>query len=103
MGLLDVNAAQLFSSEASFADQAAQMRGTIQAAEGAAMQAQAFHQGESSVAFQTAHAHFVEASQKINSLLDIGSANLGEGAGNYVAQDSSAASTYPTAVGGIST
>lgn len=101
MGLLDVQAAQLFTSEASFGDQAMQMRSNIHAAESEAIQAQAFHQGESATAFQTAHARFVEASQKINSLLDIASANLGEGGSTYVAEDASAATNIASAGGGI--
>ena len=101
MGLLDVQVPQLVSSEASFADQAAMMRSTIHAAESAAMQAQAFHVGESATAFQVAHARFVEASQKINTLLDIASANLGEGAGTYVAEDAAAASNITGAAGSL--
>ena len=50
--------------------------------------------GESSAAFQAAHARFVEVSAKINTLLDIAQANLGDAAGTYVAEDAAAASTY---------
>ena len=101
MGLLDVQVPQLTSSEASFADQAAMMRSTIHSAESAAMQAQAFHMGESATAFQGAHARFVEASQKINTLLDIASANLGENAGTYVAEDAAGASNITGAAGNL--
>lgn len=94
MSFLDVQAGQLVNSEASFAEQAALMRSTISHAETEAVQAQAFHQGESATAFQAAHARFVEASQKINVLLDTASANMGEGASTYTAEDAAAASSY---------
>lgn len=63
-------------------------------AEQQAMSAQAFHQGESAAAFQGAHARFVAAAAKVNTLLDIAQANLGEAAGTYVAADAAAASSY---------
>ncbi len=91
MGLLDVNAAQLFTSQGSFEDKASLMRSTIANAESAAMQAQASHQGESAVAFQAAHTRFVEASAKINALLDLASAQIGEGGTTYVTEDATAA------------
>ena len=58
------------------------------------MAAQAFHMGESAAAFQAAHARFVEAAAKVNTLLDIAQANLGEAGATYVAEDAAAASTY---------
>ena len=58
------------------------------------MSAQAFHMGESSAAFQAAHARFVEVSAKVNALLDIAQANIGDAAGSYVAEDAAAASNY---------
>lgn len=71
------------------------MRSTIAQAEQAAMASQAFHMGESSAAFQAAHARFVEVAAKVNSLLDIAQVNLGEAGGaTYVAQDAAAATTY---------
>ena len=70
------------------ATKAALMRSTISQAEQEAMSAQAFHQGESSAAFQAAHARFVEAAARVNTLLDIAQANLGDAAGTYVAADS---------------
>lgn len=103
MGLLDVQVAQVVSSEASFAEKAGAMRSTISSAESSAMQAQATHQGESAAAFQTAHAHFVEASTKINSLLDIASAQLGEAGGTYVSEDSAAAANVAQSIGGLPT
>jgi uncharacterized protein YukE len=96
MGLLDVNAGQLFAAQSSFEDKAAAYRATMAAAEQAAMQAQATHQGESAVAFQAAHARFVEAMAKSNALLDVASAQLGEGATTYVSEDSAAAASYTT-------
>lgn len=50
--------------------------------------------GESSAAFQAAHARFAAAAAKVNTLLDVAQANLGEAAGTYVAADAAAASTY---------
>lgn len=52
------------------------------------------HQGESSAAFQAAHARFVEVAARVNTLLDIAQANLGDAAGTYVAADAAAASGY---------
>jgi hypothetical protein len=89
MSLLDAHIPQLVASEAAFGTKAALMRSTINQAEQEAMSAQAFHQGESSAAFQAAHARFVEAAA-----LDIAQANLGDAAGTYVAADSAAASGY---------
>ncbi len=67
------------------------MRHTIGQAEQQAMSAQAFHQGESAAASR-AHARFVAAAAKVNTLLDIAQANLGEAAGTYVAADAAASS-----------
>ena len=103
MGLLDVQTAQLVSSEGSFSDQAGMMRSLIGTAESQAQAAQGFHQGESAAAFQAAHARFVEASQKINQLIDIASANLGEGASTYVAQDAAGAGDISAAIGSLPT
>ena len=94
MSMLDAHIPQLVASEAAFGAKAALMRSTISQAEQAAQSSQAFHMGESSAAFQAAHARFVEVSAKINTLLDIVQANLGDAAGTYVAEDAAAASTY---------
>ncbi|MGB7871821.1 MAG: type VII secretion protein EsxS, partial [Mycobacterium sp.] len=51
--------------------------------------------GDSAAAFQAAHARFVAAAAKINTLLDVAQANLGDAAGTYVAADSAAAGSYP--------
>ncbi|AGZ51790.1 type VII secretion system protein EsxG [Mycobacterium kansasii] len=94
MSLLDAHIPQLVASQSAFGAKAALMRHTIGQAEQAAMSAQAFHQGESAAAFQGAHARFVEAAARVNALLDIAQANLGDAAGTYVAADSAAASSY---------
>jgi uncharacterized protein YukE len=94
MSMLDAHIPQLIASEASFGAKAALMRSTIAQAEQAAMSAQAFHIGESSAAFQAAHARFLEVAAKVNMLLDIGQTNIGEASGAYVAEDAAAASRY---------
>jgi len=70
------------------------MRHTISQAEQAAMSAQAFHVGESATAFQAAHARFVEAAAKVNTLLDIAQANLAALPAPMWPPDAAAASTY---------
>lgn len=94
MSLLDAHIPQLVSSQSAFAAKAGLMRQTISQAEQSAMSAQAFHQGESALAFQGAHARYMEAASRVNTLLDIAQANLSDAAGTYVAADAAAASTY---------
>jgi uncharacterized protein YukE len=94
MSLLDAHIPQLVAAQSAFATKTALMRSTISQAEQEALSAQAFHQGESSAAFQAAHARFVEAAARVNALLDVAQANLGDAAGTYVAADAAAASTY---------
>ena len=94
MSFLDAHIPQLVAAQSAFSTKAALMRSTISQAEQEALSAQAFHQGESSLAFQAAHARFVEAAARINTLLDIAQANLGDAAGTYVAADAAAASGY---------
>lgn len=94
MSMLDAHIPQLIASESAFAAKTALMRSTIAQAESAAQASQAFHMGESSAAFQAAHARFIEVSARVNALLDVAQANLGDAAGSYVAQDAAAASTY---------
>jgi uncharacterized protein YukE len=94
MSLLDAHIPQLVAAQSAFAAKAGLMRSTISQAEQEAMSAQAFHVGESSMAFQAAHARFVEVAARVNTLLDIAQANLGDAAGTYVATDAAAASTY---------
>lgn len=94
MSFLDAHIPQLIASESAFAAKTALMRSTIAQAEQQALAAQAFHTGESAAAFQAAHARFAEAAAKVNALLDLAQANLGEAGATYVAQDASAAGTY---------
>ncbi|SRX92533.1 ESAT-6-like protein EsxS [Mycobacterium shimoidei] len=94
MSMLDAHIPQLVASQSAFAAKAGLMRSTIGQAEQEAVSAQAFHVGESAAAFQGAHARFVEAAAKVNALLDIAQANLGDAAGTYVAADAAAASSY---------
>jgi len=68
---LDAHIPQLVAAQSAFSTKSALMRSTIGQAEQEALSAQAFHQGESSAAFQAAHARFVEAAARINTLLDI--------------------------------
>ena len=51
--------------------------------------------GMRAAAFQAAHARFVAAAAKVNSLLDIAQANLGDAAGTYVAADSRCGEQLP--------
>ena len=95
MSMLDAHIPQLVAAQSAFGAKTALMRTTIGQAEQEALSAQAFHQGEASMAFQAAHARFVEAAPRINTLLDIAQANLGDAAGTYVAADSAAAGSYP--------
>ena len=94
MSMLDAHIPQLVASQSAFAAKAGLMRSTIGQAEQEALSAEAFHVGEASAAFQAAHARFVEVAARINTLLDIAQANLGDAAGTYVASDAAAASTY---------
>ncbi|MGY4712727.1 WXG100 family type VII secretion target [Mycolicibacterium sp. CBM1] len=94
MSLLDAHIPQIVASESAFGAKTALMRSTIAQAEQEAMGAQAFHMGEASAAFQAAHARFTEAAAKVNALLDLAQANLGEAGATYVAQDAAAATTY---------
>ena len=94
MSFLDAHIPQLVASESAFGAKAGLMRSTISQAEQAAMSAQAFHVGESAAAFQAAHARFIEAAARVNTLLDIAQANLGDASGTYAAEDAAAASRY---------
>lgn len=98
MSLLDAHIPQLVAAESAFGAKTALMRSTIAQAEQSALSAQAYHQGESSAAFQAAHLRFVDVAAKVNSLLDIAQVNLGEAGTTYVAADAAAASTYTTGV-----
>ncbi len=95
MSMLDAHIPQLVASQSAFGAKAGLMRSTIGQAEQEALSAQAFHAGDSAAAFQAAHARFVAAAAKINTLLDIAQANFGDAVGSYVAADAAAASSYP--------
>lgn len=94
MSLLDAHIPQLVASESVFGAKAALMRSTMAQAESAAVGSRAFHMGEASVAFQAAHARFVEVAARVNVLLDVAQANLADASGSYVAQDAAGASSY---------
>lgn len=94
MSFLDAHIPQIIASESAFAAKTAVMRSTIAQAEQAAMSSQAFHMGESSAAFQAAHARFLEVAAKVNALLDVAQVNLGDAGATYVAEDAAAATTY---------
>src|ERR1700743_2074872 len=96
MSMLDAHIPQLVASQSAFAAKTALMRQTIGQAEQEAMSAQAFHVGEASAAFQAAHARFVEAAARVNTLLDIAQANLGDAAGTYVAADAAGGAGFDT-------
>ncbi|MET0896441.1 MAG: type VII secretion protein EsxS [Mycobacterium sp.] len=98
MSMLDAHIPQIIASESAFAAKTAVMRSTIAQAEQAAMSSQAFHMGESSAAFQAAHARFLEVAAKVNALLDVAQVNLADASSTYVAEDAAAATTY---AGGI--
>jgi uncharacterized protein YukE len=95
MSLLDAHIPQLVASQSAFDAKAGLMRSTIGQAEQEAMSSQAFFAGDGAAAFQAAHARFVAAAAKVNSLLDMAQVNLGDAAATYVAADSAAASSYP--------
>lgn len=101
MGLVDVNIAGLTSAQGGIGGASAAMRSTISAAEQSAVSSQAFHQGESSAAFQASHARFLEAATKVNVLMDLAEAQLGEGATTYVVQDMAGATDMQATVGAL--
>jgi len=103
MAHLDVQVPQLITASTDFADQAALMRSTIATADAHAQSAQGFNMGEFSGAFQAAHARFAEAATKMNSLIDIASANQGEAATTYTSVDGAAAGDIAGTMGTIST
>lgn len=94
MGLLDTNVPAMVSAGNSFGQNVAIYKSTLAAAEQSAQAAQAFHKGDSAMAFQAAHARFVESANKVNALLAIAEQNVHEGATTYTTADSSAAGEY---------
>jgi uncharacterized protein YukE len=103
MGLLDTNVPQMITSQGEFHTQATQFQSTVTQAEGTAMAAQAAHQGESAVAFQSAHARFVEAAQKANTLLMQAGQNIGEGASTYTLADAEGEQAMQSTLGALPT
>ncbi|ORX14148.1 WXG100 family type VII secretion target [Mycobacterium xenopi] len=101
MGLLDANVPQLAASHSSFTDQAALFQSTVHSAEQSALAAQANHQGESALAFQQAHAHFVEVANKMNQLLMIAGQNIGEAGTNYTVGDADGVHGYQAGLGAL--
>ena len=100
---LDANVPQMASSAAGVQDAASMFRTTLHQAESTAAQAQAFHQGESSAAFQSSHARFVSGATKLNTLLDIAGMNTHEAGQTYQTSDAQGASdmsSVPIADGG---
>jgi uncharacterized protein YukE len=84
---LDANVPQVLSSAAGVQDASAMFQTTLTQAEATAQQAQAFHQGESSMAFQAAHARFAEGAKKLHTLLTVAGLNINEGGTDYQAAD----------------
>ena len=94
MGMLDTNVPAMISAGHSFGENVAIYKSTLAQAEQAAQSAQAFHRGESALAFQQAHARFVETANKVNALLAVAEQNVHEGATTYTTADSNAAGEY---------
>jgi uncharacterized protein YukE len=103
MGLLDANTAQLASSHGSFADQAAAFHGLIDQAEQTAMQAHAVHQGDSSVAFQQAHAQFADAAHQLKQLTATAGEDIGSAGSTYTSADAQHASDLANTIGAMPT
>lgn len=101
---LDANVAQLASSAAGVQDASSMFATTLHQAEATAAQAQAMHQGESSLAFQSAHARFQSGAQKLNALLTMAGQQVNEGGQTYQAQDAQGAdamNSVPVGDGGV--
>ncbi|OFJ51842.1 hypothetical protein BEL07_20490 [Mycolicibacterium grossiae] len=103
MGYLNAEVPQMATVQGGFAAEATSFRSTLSQAESSAMQAQAFHKGESATAFQIGHAKFVDAATRINDLLNIAESQLGEAGTTYVSQDSTGASDMDAASAAINT
>ncbi|WP_241473925.1 WXG100 family type VII secretion target [Mycolicibacterium neoaurum] len=103
MGFLSADTPQMATVQGGFAAEAVSFRSTLGQAEASAMQAQAFHKGESGTAFQIGHAKFVDAATRINDLLNIAESQLGEGTTTYVSQDSMGAEDMNAAASAINT
>ena len=94
MGLLDTNIPSMITAGQSFGENVSMYRSTLAQAEQAAQAAQAFHQGESAVAYQQTHARFIETANKVSTLLAVAEANVHEGAATYTTVDAQAADGY---------
>ncbi len=103
MGLLSAQIPEMVTVQGGFAAEAVSFRSTLGQAEASAMQAQAFHKGESGTAFQIGHAKFVDAATRINDLLNLAEAQLGEGTTTYVSQDGAGADDMNAASAAINT
>lgn len=101
MGFLSADVPQMMAVQGGFAAEAVSFRSTLSQAEGSAMQAQAFHKGESATAFQIGHAKFVDAATRVNDLLNIAESQLGEGSTTYVSQDTTGADDMNSAAAAI--
>jgi uncharacterized protein YukE len=91
MSFLDTNVAQVLSSAAGVHDASTMFASTLQQAQATATQAQAFHQGDSSMAFQQAHARFSEGAQKLQTLLMQAGMNAQGGGQEYTVGDQAGA------------
>lgn len=91
MGMLDANVPQQMASAAGVQDAATMFQSTLHQAEATAQQALAFHQGDSSMAFQQAHARFLEGSQKLHALLATAGMNTQDAGQEYTAADAAGA------------
>lgn len=100
---LDADVAQLASSSGSFAESAASFHGLIEQADATAQQAQAFHQGESSVAFQQAHAQFRDAADQLKNLTNVAHEDIGSAGQTYTTADAQHASDLMHTLGAMPT
>jgi uncharacterized protein YukE len=100
---LDADVAQLGSSSGSFAEHAATFHGLIEQASATAQQAMAVHQGDSSVAFQQAHAQFRDAADQLKNLTNLAHQDIGSAQGTYISADSQHASDLMNTLGAMPT
>jgi WXG100 family type VII secretion target len=100
---LDADVAQLASSSGSFAEHAATFHGLIDQASATAQQAQAVHQGESSTAFQQAHAQFQDAAEQLKNLTNTAHSDIGSAGSTYTSADAQHASDLLNTIGSMPT
>lgn len=89
---LDANVAQLASSSSAVQDATTMFVNVLHQAEGNANHAMAMNIGETSAAFQQAHARFVYGATKLQNLLGLAGVNVGEAGQGYQTTDSQGAS-----------